>query len=219
MNNVVCISGYCPDLGKDHGTQIRKWFDEYFKKDYVVIGHVIDHHHKRTLMNTFPDAIVQIEENIPIKDYNIPNKGFITGLQRYLQQIHSYRKVNALRKTILIPRDTDRVVRCRYDLRFYTDPSLAGIITNDEIGIPDFHHWGGYNDRMAIMGGNVADSYLNIISALLKNRKRCTHPERNLKMILDEEGVKTKMMNIKFNRVRNQDTELNDCKINQAWIS
>ena len=217
MNNIICFSGYCLDLGKNHRIQIREWFKEYFKNDFLVIGHVCDSEHKSILKETFPNAIVQVEPNVPIRTYGMPPKQFKTGIQTYLQQIHSYRKVNALRKTILEPNDSDRIVRCRYDINFYTSPNQAGIVSNNEIGIPDFHHWGGYNDRMAIIGGAVADHYLDILTVILKNKSRCIHPEKNLKRVLSEAGVNIKMINIRFNRIRSKSLELNDCKIDQPW--
>lgn len=218
MRNIVCFSGDCIYLGEAHRLQLKNWFDGYFDGEYFVIGHVRKDAHKEELISAFQDAVVQVEDNVPIDQSGIVNlfekdhrTGFRTGIQRYLQQIHSYRKVNSLRKTLFESRPTDRVVRCRYDLKFYSSPFLAEKVTNDEIGIPDFHHWYGYNDRMAIMGGNVSDYYLNIIDNILADKSKCIHPERNLKRVLDSFDVGIKMLSVRFNRMRSEHLESQDC--------
>lgn len=217
MHNVVCFSGFCEDLGKEHRIQLRDWFNHLFKGNYHVFGHVCDDSNARILKETFKKAIVQVEPNVPIQLHDIRPGRFKTGVERYVQQIHAYRKVNSLRKAILGEQDADRIVRCRYDLLFYSGPKQVTSIADDEIGIPDFHHWGGYNDRMAIMGGKVANHYMDIMTELLKDRHACIHPEKNLKRILDSAGVKVKMINVLFNRVRNQSLELNDCGKDRPW--
>lgn len=219
MNNAICFSGACLDLGKSHRVQLREWFKYYFKGNYIVFGHVCKEEHSKILKETFPDAIVQVEPNVPIQDHDIPPRQFKTGVERYIQQIHAYRKVNSLRKAIIGENDTDRIVRCRYDLRFYTGPLQVGDVQDDEIGIPNFHHWEGYNDRMAIMGGKVANHYMDIMTSILKDRSNCIHPEKNLKRVLAEAEVKIKMLRIRFNRIRSQTLELNDCGMDKPWLS
>lgn len=216
--NIICFSGFCIDLGTNHRQQLKKWFDEYFKKDYVVLAHVCGEKHKHELKQTFENAIVQVEPNVPIDTSGFYSKEFRTGLPTYLQQIHAYRKVNSLRKTLLQENDFDRIVRCRYDLKFYSSPNEIETIEDDEIGIPDFHHWKGYNDRMAIMGGKVANYYMDILTFLLNDKEKCIHPEKNLKFVLEHFNVKVKMLNIKFNRVRSISKEMNDCENERTKI-
>ena len=99
MRNIVCFSGDCVYLGEAHRVQLRDWFDQYFEGQYFVVGHVREEGHKTELLSTFKSAVVQVEGNVPIDESGIVNlfgskrphpTGFRTGIERYLQQIHSY---------------------------------------------------------------------------------------------------------------------------------
>lgn len=113
-------------------------------------------------------------------------------------------------------RVTDMVIQSKnyYDLIMYIRPDvllknffpveLLYGLKEKSILIPDFHHWGGYNDRFAVLDYETAPIYGKRIQSALdyikKNKKM--HAETYLKYICTQNDLEVLLINFKFDRVR-----------------
>ena len=73
--------------------------------------------------------------------------------------------------------------------------------------IPDFHHFGGINDRFCFSDGNTIDKYLNVIDLFYENPKICTHAESWLLKCLQKQKAVISLIDLRFNRVRQNGNE------------
>ena len=147
---------------------------------------------------------IEVKEDTYIDDTKIPsNNMFKTGTQRYLQQINGWKESNRMRKEYEKSKgfEYDWVIRSRIDVEYV--PSLpSGDYTQDFLYLPNFHHFGGVNDRFAMGSSKLMDKYLNIIDIYNENPKKCLHAECFLKYCLDYQKVPFKLIDIRFMRVR-----------------
>ena len=100
----------------------------------------------------------------------------------------------------------DFVVRSRMDVR-YTKFDLKINPQKGVLYIPDFHHFGGINDRFCFSDGNTIDKYLNVIDLFYENPKICTHAESWLLKCLQKQKAVISLIDLRFNRVRQNGNE------------
>ena len=125
------------------------------------------------------------------------------GRQVYLQKIKSRSILNDMIDET--GNDYDRVIFSRLDV-LYDEPFKKEFndFDLDFINIPDFHNWGGYNDRFAISNRNNMRKYFSLFDRIDEYSREgvVLHAETNLKLHLDRQGARIKHFPIRFIRVR-----------------
>lgn len=115
-----------------------------------------------------------------------------------------------------LKRVTDMVLTSKraYDFVIYIRPDVLlqnKLIVSDfisikknDIVIPDFHHWSGYNDRFAILRYESAPIYGNRIDGIVDFRQTqgCILSERYLKYTCMKNALNVILINFYFVRVR-----------------
>ena len=136
------------------------------------------------LKNYLPDAIGKIEDqkifdlsfdwteyidNNPLNDGVIKNRGIgdndikseIT-LLNFFRSLESQRQVFNIFKNV--NKNYNRIIISRPDLKFLNKIIVSDEpIKSNEIIIPNFHHWGGINDKFAIGSINSIEHYCSRI--------------------------------------------------------
>ena len=198
----ICTAGEPRSLNYTHES-IKKFFDTYFG-EYDIFAYIPKCPTDFYMEKYFPNAHIEVREDTYIDDTKIPsNNMFKTGTQRYLQQINGWKESNRMRKEYEKSKgfEYDWVIRSRIDVEYV--PSLPpGDYTQDFLYLPNFHHFGGVNDRFAMGSSKLMDKYLNIIDIYNENPKKCLHAECFLKYCLDYQKVPFKLIDIRFMRVR-----------------
>ena len=125
------------------------------------------------------------------------------GRQIYAQMIKSRSVLNDMIDETKI--DYDRIIFSRLDV-LYDQPYKKEFDDLDLnfINIPDFHNWGGYNDRFAISNRNNMRKYFSLYDHIdgYSREGAILHAETNLKLHLDRQGARIKHFPIRFTRVR-----------------
>lgn len=156
------------------------------------------------------DCQDEFDNTHDIKDYLTKGDPWNNGgasLQNVLRYLNSQKRVFEL-----VNKDTenefDIVILLRPDVH-YIDVISQEIMDkcaklhSNEILIPNFHHFKGLNDRMAIGGLNVISLYANRLDkALDYSKEKWLHSESFLKDVLVGEKIKWKWIDYKFKRVR-----------------
>ena len=203
----VCFSGEPRSLNYTHES-IRKFLDNNFG-NYDVFAYLPEGQTTDQLEQYFPEADILIKKDEYIDDTGIPTRHkFKTGKQRYLQQINGWKQSNMMRKE-KESRDGfkyDYVVRSRMDVR-YTKFDLDLDLKKGVLYIPDFHHFGGINDRFCFSDGETIDKYLNVIDLYHMNPKICTHAETWLLKCLKKQQATISLIDLRFNRIRQNGDE------------
>tara|TARA_Y100001937_G_scaffold53848_1_gene74338 strand:+ start:8134 stop:8829 length:696 start_codon:yes stop_codon:yes gene_type:complete len=197
MKTAICISGYSESLPhvKDN---LKEYFDKYIG-DYDVYAYVPPSEHATKIKEYFPNATVKIEKDKPIDSKGIKGR-FKTGVQRWLQQINGWKESNNMRKES--GRDYDIVVRCRPDIDFHSPWFHFKNAKLDRMYVPNFHHYGGINDRFCIAPPHLIDNFMNLIDEAMKQPQNANHAESFLKRVLIEKNTPIELVPIYFARVR-----------------
>lgn len=209
MKIAICFSGYPQpfSLVKDN---LKIHFDNWFNQ-YDVFGYFPEPSPDISL--TFPDSQISIIPDSPLDISQIPSTNrFKTGPQAYIQQIYGWYKSNQLRKQWEISQGFtyDWVIRCRPDIKFVSGDINLSLLSSDHLHIPNFHHWGGYNDRFCIGSSSLIDNYMDIFEDYLNEPSKCLHAESFLKYCLDKKNTTVNLIDLKFNRVRSSGEEIID---------
>ena len=207
VKTAICFSGQPRSMQYTH-QNLRKVFDDYFE-DYDIFAHIPVCSTDNQVLEYFPKAIVKIVPDQHIDESKILGSRFKTGPQRYLQQINGMKQVNLLRKQKEQADNFkyDFVIRCRMDVKFTTSLPRLNTLSNERIYIPDFHHFGGINDRFCIGSSDLIDNYMNIIDTYFDEGIRNGHAETFLRYCLDKKNTKIELIDIRFNRVLEDGTE------------
>jgi len=196
----VCFSGPARSIELT-GDHLRRTLGSVLGA-YQVFAYLPSDPDRELLEAVFPKRLVcEVAPDEPIEELGFPKGYFKTGRQKYLQQIHGWYQVNRMRKEFGA---FDYVIRCRTDVFFTTPIPRLETLDPNKIHLPDFHHWGGYNDRFCISGPVAIDSYMDIFPLAMAHREQCYHAETFLKWCLEFGKVEVDLIEVKFNRVRIQ---------------
>jgi hypothetical protein len=104
-------------------------------------------------------------------------------------------------------RDYARIIVTRSDLNFLNIPKdIPRSIGKQDIIVPDFHHWGGVNDRFAICSEASCKIYCDRLSQAkdwcLSNRRDAINSEQFLKQVLLSKGIEIHKIDLLLQRVR-----------------
>jgi hypothetical protein len=231
MKIAICMPGEPRGLKYIH-ENLKHTFEKYFY-DYTIFGFIpLGLDASCDFATYFPNAVVKLEKDNPIDVSGVPNghelgfnprKNSEGGAQMYAQQISGWKQSNLIRKEYEEQHGVvfDFIIRCRPDVRFtrYNAPDIKDM-RKDTIYIPDFHHHEGWNDRFCIASNKVIDYYMNIIDIFHEDQSKACRAETFLKYAMlqsnerlqkdGQEGFRVEKVDIGFNRIRTDGTELKD---------
>jgi hypothetical protein len=97
----------------------------------------------------------------------------------------------------------DRVIFSRLDVEYDGVVNLDGL-NLDKLSIPDFHNWGGYNDRFAVGNRENMRDYFSLYNHIkeYEGYGHELHAESTMKYHLDAFGYEVDHFPIRFMRVR-----------------
>lgn len=104
----------------------------------------------------------------------------------------------------------DFVIRCRMDIFFTTDIPTKDQLRPHVMYIPNFHHYGGVNDRFCIASPDLIDNYCDIIDVYRKHPTLCTHAETFLRVCLEMKNTPICFTETKFDRIREDGNRIDD---------
>jgi len=101
-------------------------------------------------------------------------------------------------------RSHDFLVIARPDVLYRTTLRLPAHIETDELLVPDFHHWGGVNDRFAVGPPDAITAYCNRRAFVDEHVASNQHEksEQLLAAFLREKQLKTRSLPLFFQRIR-----------------
>ena len=145
---------------------------------------------------------------------SVSNKGLIgwlyqiQGIEKAYEMVNEYERDNNI--------TFDYILRARHDVLFRSDVHLYSF-DSEKITIPDFHHWGGINDRFSFGKKELMKHYMKMFSNLYNDCSisnsifMVRNAEWYCKYNLDTRKINYKTENIKFNRVRMDGKMSKDC--------
>lgn len=213
MKTAVCFSGAPRSLQYTH-ENLKRTFDDAFG-DYDVYAHVPQCDTAHQVVQYFPQSVVNIAPDRHIDESNVSKRHtFKTGAQAYLQQINGWKEANTMRKLSGV--EYDFVVRCRMDILFTSSVPEVRHLHKNIMYIPDFHHYGGVNDRFCIAGTDIIDNYCDIIDLYHTASVQCAHAETFLSQCLARQNTQVQFVNIRFDRMRQNGVRINDTDSKQG---
>ena len=221
MNVAICFSGQLRSLDKTHES-IENFLNYNFKK-FQIFAHIPQSNESNDFIRYFKSANIIIEKDPIIKKTKLKNKQFKSVEHKFgslkaakfahMQQLYGIYKANSLKMEYEKNSGTsfDWVIRCRSDLKFYESKLQLEILNKDIIYTPNFHHWGGINDRVVIGSSKNMDIFCNIFNHIQKYPIPGFNAENIFKNYLTKKNIMTKEIDtLKFNRVRKNGEELKD---------
>lgn len=150
------------------------------------------------------DKLLNLNEYFPQKD---PWDNNYKSVYNFVRALYSkYRITKLFEKNM---HKYDYVIYLRPDVKYLNElnPKIFDLIVDNESGlIADFHHWGGYNDRMFISKPKLALYYGTLYDKLLDYSKlKSNNSETFNKDMLERFNIK--FVNVYFNRIRENGNE------------
>tara|TARA_A100000164_G_scaffold380612_1_gene428755 strand:+ start:686 stop:1366 length:681 start_codon:yes stop_codon:yes gene_type:complete len=221
MNVAICFSGQLRSLEKTYES-IENFLQNNFNK-FKIFAHIPLSENSDDFIKYFKSANILVEKDPVIKKTKLKNKQFKSVEDKFgslkaakfahMQQLYGIYKANNLKIEYEKTSGTsfDWVIRCRSDLKFYESKLHLEILNKDVIYTPNFHHWGGINDRIVIGSSTNMDIFCNIFNHVKKYPIPGFNAENIFKNYLTKKNIMTKEIDtLKFNRVRNNGEELKD---------
>ncbi len=221
MNVAICFSGQLRSLEKTYES-IENFLQNNFNK-FKIFAHIPLSENSDDFIKYFKSANILVEKDPVIKKTKLKNKQFKSVEHKFgslkaakfahMQQLYGIYKANNLKIEYEKTSGTsfDWVIRCRSDLKFYESKLHLEILNKDVIYTPNFHDWGGINDRIVIGSSTNMDIFCNIFNHVKKYPIPGFNAENIFKNYLTKKNIMTKEIDtLKFNRVRNNGEELKD---------
>ena len=166
MKIAVCFSGL-PTRLEECYKNIKEFLDYSFE-DYDVYGYFPDVGNSKEIDLSFH---FEQKEFVFEKDVHIETKDFWIHcpIQPYLQQIFGYKKCFEMVENS--KKEYDFIVRCRPDILFSEPYHKIEQLKKNIVYIPNFQHWGGFNDRFAIGSPNVMKYYMRVFDFVMSNQQ------------------------------------------------
>ena len=221
MNVAVCFSGQIRSLDQTYES-IENFLKNSFKK-FTIFAHIPKDDSSVVFNEYFPNAKTLYEKDkmyIPTKlkkdQFKSVRSKFNNSLSRarkaHMLQLYGIYKANELKKQHEIKNNLifDWVIRCRSDLKFYTDSINLDNLDSTFLYTPNFHQWEGINDRFILSSSENMDIFCDLFNYLKKNTLPGFNAETIFKSYLNINKIENREIDIKFNRIRSDKTELND---------
>ena len=181
----------------DH-TSIFKYFNF---ADILYDGLEFDNSEKCYFIREFSDKIIKEfggawEHNSSLSTFNsIKQISSLHQMATHLNR-HGQQKYN-------------RYLLIRSDIFFDLDFKLEWLEYDEDVLVPSFASWGGYNDRFAILNHTGLTSYCSRYLELIQNP--CYyHSEQYLKYVLEKDGMRVKLLDDMHFRLMRGDGSLTD---------
>ncbi len=216
----VCLTGSCRMLDQTAANIAQQLLSRIGSHDLFV--YVPDDGHGHKVRQLAPAALRVVPDH-PIDPGDLvhgKNCLIKSGVQAYLQQLNGLKMVNRLRhdygRTHRITYDC--VIRCRPDVWFLEPLPDIRTLDLNYLHVPDFHCFDGLNDRFAVGNPDDMDVYMNKIGDVYDYVRRWTAAARPGASPVSAEmftagqlrwhGVRTRLMPVRFNRVRDYGMKL-----------
>jgi hypothetical protein len=135
------------------------------------------------------------------------------SLANLIHQLHSLKVLGQM----IDAWEPDVVVLARPDLEYHDDfgPVISDHLNlrPENLSLPEWQWYGGYNDRLAICGAEAHKTYtrrLDLVPAYLERTGGPLPAERFLKFSLHENGIRPRPVSIRGNRVRANGITVNE---------
>ena len=223
MNIAVCFSGQLRSLDLTY-KNISKFLNENFE-NYKIFAHIPENKNiNQEFTDYFSNSIYAIEKDPKIKKTKLKNMQFKSVRYKFknsltkakiahMQQLYGIFKSNQL-KTIFEKENNilfDWVLRCKSDIKFYNSHLDLSNMNSQYLYTPNFHNWGGINDRFVMSSSENMDVFANLFNYVLENAVEGFNAESIFKNYLVSKNIELKELNcLKFNRIRLDGSELQD---------
>lgn len=223
MNIAICFSGQLRSLDLSY-KNISKFLNENFE-NYKIFAHIPENKHiNQEFMEYFPNSIYVVEKDLKIKKTKLKNQQFKSVKPKFknnlkkakiahMQQLYGIFKSNQL-KTLYEKENNilfDWVVRCRSDIKFYNSNLDLPNMKNQYLYTPNFHSWGGINDRFVVSSSKNMDVFSNLFNYVKVSEVEGFNAESIFKNYLVSKNIELKKLNsLNFNRIRADGSELQD---------
>jgi hypothetical protein len=218
MKTAICFSGIPKNLKFSYENLIKNFKHQFDDFDIFAYSPVCDDSDDvAQYLGRYARRIdVQEESDLPMP--NNVNGTLKTGLQNYLKQINGYNIVNEIREEYenVNSVEYDVLVRCRYDIVFSRRLDIPTEKYKDQIAVPEFDNYGGYNDRFAIGPKYLMKQYFNVVEYVYERGiKDGENAEKVLRSFLESKNIPVVTEDIRFNRIRGNNNE----KINDTYMT
>ena len=222
MNIAVCFSGQLRSIELTY-KNIIKFLNNNFD-EYKIFAHIPENKKiNKKFDEYFKNSEYMVERDPRIRKTNLKDsqvqsiKSKFKSLKKakiaYMHQLYGIFKSNELKREYETKNNLlfDWVLRCRSDLMFYDSNLDLTQMNNKYLYTPDFHSWGGINDRFIISSSKNMDIFSDLYNYILQNEIDGSNAESILKNYLDIKNIELKEINsVRFNRVRADGYELQD---------
>ena len=220
MKVAICFSGQIRNLDKTFQS-IDQLFQNSFE-NYKIFAHIPKDKSSSKFNDYFPSSVTLIE-----------NDQYFIGTKLKANQFKSVKhKFNSLRKArhahmlqlygifkaneLKIKYEDkhsfkyDWVMRCRSDLKFYSEKININELNNSNVYTANFHQFEGINDRLVLSSSENMDIFCDLFNYLKNESIEGFNAETIFKNYMYKKKLINKEIDIKFNRIRQDKTELKD---------
>lgn len=177
----------------------------------------IDNNYKKLLNFYKLDETNQIEFDKTFNYKKYSKYGFTlkneNTFKNAIRQLYSLKMVNRLTNN----KSYDFYIYIRPDLLYVNKINIKQILENynkkNYLFSPNWHKWGGLNDRIYMGKKNVIDKIsnrLDYVEEMTKKKKIAYHPEEHLKYVLEKFNFKVIDIDLKGKRVRSNGKIVNE---------
>ncbi|MGD9015959.1 MAG: hypothetical protein PVH30_01155 [Desulfobacterales bacterium] len=213
QKTAVCMAGRCRGLERTIDNLVHNLLTPI--GDYDLFLHTPEDEYSHLAALLKPDSLL-VEEDQPLEEGRLAhgiNCLLKTGVQAYLQQLHGLKRCNGLRLAHEAATGTryDWVIRCRPDLMFESPIPDLSRLDPGTVHVPDFHQFEGVNDRFAVGNPKNMTIYMSKCDDFHSYVEEWINSSPNAPLVTAEMftagqlrcyGVRTRLIPIRFNRVR-----------------
>jgi hypothetical protein len=213
MNNLaICISGSLRSIEYCINNFINNIIIPNKKNMNIIIFYFIpnDKNADKIKNINLPNMIYRIEDDIELSIQNIIWYGrdintkidnvSTSGINGYLQQLYGIEQSYLMMKNYeeINNINFDYILRVRSDVIF-KNPLNFNKFPNEKLIIPNFHHWGGINDRFAFGNRKLMITYMNMYSNLINLSKE--YFKKNKKYLILKNAEYFAKINLENNKI------------------
>ena len=220
MKIAVCFSGQVRGIENTYKSIIN-FLDKSFES-YKIFAYIPEDSHSNKFESYFSTSKLLIEKDKKILNTKLKLDQFKSVKHKFgtlrkaraahMLQLYGIFKANEMKRNYEVNLGTkfDWVLRCRSDLRFYTDKINIKDLNNQYLYTPNFHQFNGINDRFILGNSKNMDTFCDLYNYIKKYKVEGYNAETIFKNYLNIVKLENLELNIQFNRVRQDGTELKD---------
>jgi len=220
MKVAICFSGQVRSLDVTF-LSIENFLKESFE-DYKIFAHIPKDSSSYKFQDYFPKSTVLIEKDKRLFKTKLKTKQFRSVEHKFgnlrkarhahMLQLYGIYKANELKKQYEVKHNDsfEWVLRCRSDLKFYSKKIEINNLNNAYIHTPNFHQFSGINDRFVLSSSKNMDIFSNLFNFIKNEEVDGFNAETIFKNYLSVKKLINQEIDIKFNRIRQDNTELQD---------